>query len=140
MRSKRRWGGLVAAASCLALGGAAHAADAVSGRALTGPEIRAALLGNTAYGKTPSGERWNMWIAPDGKLTVRGTMMQGSIFGDVGTGAVEGNLWCVTWAFLRDGKKTCLTVTQDGDQYRNYAADGHLESTYTVRQGNTEGY
>ncbi len=33
----------------------------------------------------------------------------------------------------------CQTVVKDGEQYRNYAPDGHVESTYVVRTGNPEG-
>jgi len=137
MRS-RRWPAVVAGMG-LMLAGAAPAADGLPGKVLTGAEIRAALLGNTAYGRAPSGERWTMWIAPDGKMTVRGTTLNGTMFGDFGTGVVEGDRWCVVWEQLREGRRACLTVRQDGETFRNYAADGHLESTYTIRPGNAEG-
>jgi hypothetical protein len=119
---------------------AARSAGVPSGHVLTGDEIRATLLGNTTYGRMLSGERWSMWIAPDGKLTVRGTTTSGSMFGDTGQATVEGDRWCVVWALLRDGTKLCQTVVKDGDQYRNVAPDGHVESTYVVRKGNAEGF
>jgi hypothetical protein len=130
----------VAAVSCLMLGISAAAAQSPKGRPLSGAEIRAALLGNTAYGKSPTGEGWTMWIAPDGKMTVRGTTLNGSMFGDTGTGKAEADRWCVVWDLLRQGQPLCLSVYKDGDQYRNYAPDGHLESTYTIKPGNTEGF
>jgi hypothetical protein len=130
----------VAAAACLALGISAGAAQAPKGRPLSGPEIGGALLGNTLSGKSPTGEGWIMWIAPDGKMIVRGTTQNGSMFGDIGAGTVKGDRWCVTWELLRQGQPLCLTVVKDGDQYRNYAPDGHLESTYTIRPGNPEGF
>lgn len=141
MRLKRgitRFG--IATAGWLVLGFAAGAAPPLQGQVLSGAEIRAALLGNTLSGKSPTGEGWIMWITPDGKLTVRGTTMNGSMFGDTGTGAVKGDRWCVVWALLRQGEPMCLTVVKDGDRYRNYAPDGHLESTYTIRPGNPEGF
>jgi hypothetical protein len=72
-------------------------------------------------------------------MTVRGTNLAGSMFGDVGTGAVDGDRWCVVWELLREGRRVCQTVVQDGETFRNYAPDGHLESTYTIRPGNAEG-
>jgi hypothetical protein len=127
-----------AVAACLALGISAGAAQAPKGRPLSGAEIGAALVGNTLSGKSPTGEGWIMWIAPDGKMIVRGTTQNGSMFGDIGAGTVKGDRWCVTWELLRQGQPMCLTVVKDGDLYRNYAPDGHLESTYTIRQGNPE--
>ena len=130
----------VAAVIGLVLGLSAGAAETPQGRTLSGPEIGAALVGNTLSGKSPTGEGWIMWIAPDGKMIVRGTTQNGSMFGDIGTGTVKGDRWCVTWELLRQGQPMCLTVVKDGDQYRNYAPDGHLESSYTIRPGNPEGF
>jgi hypothetical protein len=146
--------GVVAASLCLVVAGAPalgqnpaqnpaptspRTTAPLKGQALTGAEIRATLLGNTTYGRAISGERWAMWIQPDGKLTVRGTTTDGSIFGDTGQGTVEGDRWCVVWELLRLGERLCQTVVKDGDQFRNVAPDGHVASTYVVRPGNPEG-
>lgn len=124
----------------LLLGARVAQAEPIRGHVLTGPEIRAALLGNTISGTTPYASTFDMWIAPDGKLVLRGSLSDGSLLADIGVATIEGDRWCVVMEKRYEGKKLCQTVARDGEQYRNYGPGQLIESTYTVRKGNVLGW
>jgi hypothetical protein len=105
-------------------------------RRLTGAEIRAAYVGNSAYTAGRFGPKTSAgYFAPDGQVRMRSPDVS-----DTGTYRItDDDMYCSKFQKLRDGVETCQTIWQTGtNSYEAHLPNGAVLKVIIVA-GNPEG-
>ncbi len=128
---------LAVATLALASGSAlAQAPAPVSLHRLTAAEIRAAYVGNTAYGLGRFGPKsFESYFAPDGQVRMRSPDIT-----ENGTYRItDDDMYCSKYQTIRGGVDTCQTVYQTGpNAYEVHPAIGPIVKV-TIVPGNPDG-
>jgi hypothetical protein len=132
--------GYLVALGCLAVSVIASALAQTAGAPLSEVEIRSLLYGNTMTssggGAGASAGTWDLYIAPNGDVILKGMAPNGSAFGDKGRATMAEGKLCIDWQRPRGDAPRCQGVAREGERYSNLNADGSVRSTYVVRTGN----
>jgi hypothetical protein len=98
---------------------------------MSGAEVRAALIGNTQYGKSVDGE-FLAYVEPN--MAVHG------MFGarvDRGTASIsDDGQYCVAWHQTNAGSPICRTVRRSGSDLL-FLNDGQVSASVTMTPGNS---
>jgi hypothetical protein len=101
--------------------------SAALGPALTAPEIRNEIVGNTGIGtRTGTASTWRMYVAPDG--TLASSSLQPP---DRGTWHItDDGLFCMQWQRSWDGQPVCQSVHKAGIAVQFASARSVEEMTF----------
>jgi len=104
---------------------------------LSADDIRAQAIGNTLVGTLYDGERYELYLRPDGTAFLR---MQGGRF-ETGTWALQDDGWITSqWPTIAQGKllKNRYYLTSPGS-YSNLEASSLRWSHFTIEPGDSRG-
>ncbi len=98
--------------------------------------MRSLFRGNTLTGQSVYGDRWHVYVAPDGKQF--GRTFDGQT--DEGTSeTTDDGQDCNQWNNWRGGRRECFIYFKRGDEYEYWSADGsRMRGTFKMRLGNPE--
>jgi hypothetical protein len=110
-------------------------AQAPAPHKLSGAEIRAAYVGNLAYGAGRFGPKTiTTYFAPDGQVRLRSPDVN-----DIGTYRISDDMYCSKYQKLRDGVETYQTIWQTGPNTDEAHAPNGSVAKVTIVAGNPDG-
>jgi len=128
-------GAIIVAAAAAQTNLPSSSSNGVSGRVLTGEEIRRALVGNTLLARDDNGPFWMYFPGAD---TVWGQSSSGDV--DVGHWWVQQEKYCRQWRRWYGGATQCWTLADAGDDQIIWIDGQHtVQGATLIQPGNTIG-
>jgi hypothetical protein len=90
-------------------------------QAMTGEQVKAALVGKKVFGRSTSGGLVDFYMRADGTSEVAVGNLR-----DTGVWRITDNGYCNTWKTIRGGREGCFTVVKRGDKITILNSDGSV--------------
>jgi len=90
-------------------------------QAMTGEQVKAALVGKKVFGRSTSGGLVDFYMRADGTSEVAVGNLK-----DTGVWRITDNGYCNTWKTIRGGREGCFNVVKRGDKILILNLDGSV--------------
>lgn len=90
-------------------------------QAMTGEQVKAAMVGKKVFGRSTSGGLVDFYMRADGTSEVAVGNMT-----DTGVWRTTDNGYCTTWKKIRPGQERCFAVVKRGDKMLILNPDGSV--------------